>query len=246
MDDCQDLIKLIVEKVVAPAANAAKVKSEQGLRAAIQAEIPESDVYLLIDGDRTLCPQDTGSLFFDQIKTFGSEDPLKQIFKRYDEYTFQAFWEVAMLYDKAVPRTEYLRLSKMIGRDSVHMCQAWRSFLLAIPRTVHPILVSCSNREVWQAMLAKAASNGGGGDSDGISRASIIAGNNVSLHSYLVDGNAKAIVARELRKNNGGCRILSFGDSGTLSILSFPLIGRRSSHLTSSGFVYSSRRAYVS
>lgn len=210
-DDCQDLIRRILQSVVAPAASAAKFKSEEALRAAIQADIPKADVYLLIDGDRTLCAQDTGCLFFDQIKTKGPDDPLKQIFKRYDDYTFQAFWEVAMLYAGAIPPQEYLRLSEKIGRDSVHMYQAWKSFLLSLPRTVHPILVSCSNREVWKTMLTNTDS--------AVRRMSIIAGNNISMHSYLIDDSAKAIVARELRKHSAGCRIISFGDSGKFSIV---------------------------
>jgi adenylate kinase len=219
MDDCRNLTTCIVETVISPAAHAAKLKSEQALRAEIEAEIPKSDVYLLIDGDRTICPQDTGKIFFDQVKAIESEDPLKQIFQRYDDYTFQAFWEVAMLYNKSLPKDAYLRLSESIGKNSLHVHQAWENFLSELPSNVHPILVSCSNREVWRAMLSQPILTENDGCLNGFSRMSVIAGNNISLHPYLVNGHAKAILARALRERNGGCHILSFGDSGKLSLM---------------------------
>lgn len=60
-NDYQHLISLIVDKVVVPASNRARVNSEQALISSIKA-VPDADVYLLIDGDGTLCPQDTGEV----------------------------------------------------------------------------------------------------------------------------------------------------------------------------------------
>ncbi|CAB9526629.1 Inherit from ascNOG: Conserved hypothetical protein [Seminavis robusta] len=211
-DDChQGLINRIVEEVVTPAAAKVRIKSENALRAAIRADIPDADIYLLIDGDRTLCRQDTGMLFFD--KATPDKSPLRKIFERYDEYTFQAFWEAAMLYERVVSQSEYRQISDELGQDSVEVFDKWVDFLKRIPEGVQPVLVSCSNREVWRTVLDRATRDDDDQIANGLKRMCIIAGNHVSLHSYVVDDNAKAIVASELRKKSCGCRIVAFGDS---------------------------------
>lgn len=213
--DHQEILNLVLKKVEAHASLTASQKSEQALVASIHA-IPDADVYLLIDGDGTLCPQDTGTLFFEQVKSLDVFQPLKKIFKRYDSYKFQAFWEVAMLYSNALPEQEYIALCDEIGREHVQVHLAWKAFLEQLPSNVHPVLVSASIREVWQAMQARHVE----GNSDGLGRMSIIAGNNLLLHPYIVeDDNAKALVAKTLRKLHGGCRILCFGDSGEPSFI---------------------------
>lgn len=235
-NDHSKLISLIVERVVVPASKRAQVRSERELVEVIKKDIPAADVYLLIDGDGTLCSQDSGktyvvqihssffnidvssltysvtagTFFFDQLKSNGEPKPsLQQIFKRYNEYCFQAFWEVSMLYINAVVPERYSALCESIGKDHVKVFPAWKVFLDKIPKNVHPIIVSSSIREVWLSMQHNESEH------DGIQRLSIIAGNNMMLHPYLVDDNAKAIVAKTLRKLHGGCRIISFGDSGT-------------------------------
>ena len=174
--------------------------------------VPAADVYLLIDGDRTLVPQDTGTLFFDQVSTLKVPNPLKKIFKRYDNYTFQAFWEVAILYSNVLSLDEYNSLCKKIGSEQVHVYEAWNSFLDGLPSNVHPIIVSSSIREVWLAMQLLHIEKQG--QSSGLGRASVIAGNSLSLHSYIIDNHAKALVAKELRRLHCGCIIVGFGDSG--------------------------------
>lgn len=133
------------------------------------------------------------------------------IFKRYETYCFQAFWEVAMLYSNASTAEQYASLCHKIGRDA-QVYPGWLAFIEQLPINVHPIIVSCSIREVWFAMQRYQAEcrvlpNR-------IEHMSIIAGNNLSLHSYIVDDAAKSIVVRTLRALHRGCRVISFGDSG--------------------------------
>ena len=77
-NDYCDLISLIVYQIILPASRQVKMKSEQALVSSIKTSIPAADVYLLIDGDHTLCPQDTGTLFFDQVSTLNLSHPLKK------------------------------------------------------------------------------------------------------------------------------------------------------------------------
>lgn len=127
----QDLNELSVrldERVIQPLVKAAKKVSELALQCAVES-IPASAVYLLIDGDRTLCAEDTGKLFFDDLNGSDSVDPQKQIFKRFTAYTFQAFLEVAMLYERVLPDPDYQKLSKGIGRR-VNLYPKWILLLL--------------------------------------------------------------------------------------------------------------------
>lgn len=55
--DFRGLIRLVVEKAAVPACRSARLKSEHALVSSIKADVPAADVYLLIDGDGTLCPQ---------------------------------------------------------------------------------------------------------------------------------------------------------------------------------------------
>ena len=117
-----------------------------------------------------------------------------------------------MLYSTVLTSGQYISLCKKIGREQVCVYQAWIFFLDQIPSYVHPIIVSSSIIEVWLAMQSYHIECHG--QSSGLERMSVIAGNNLSLHPYLVDDTAKALVVKTLRKLHGGCRVIGFGDSG--------------------------------
>jgi adenylate kinase len=68
--DHHSLISMIVDMLVVPACAKAKEISEQELIASIKQDIPDADVYLLIDGDGTLCAQDTGEAMHSQYFNF--------------------------------------------------------------------------------------------------------------------------------------------------------------------------------
>ena len=84
----RDLVRLILDGVVHAYVEASRAASERALIAAASS-IPEADVYLLIDGDGTICPQDTGMLFYQHVGECVDSEPLKAIFQRYDSYKFQ-------------------------------------------------------------------------------------------------------------------------------------------------------------
>ena len=197
-----DVINNVIENFVIPNVSEAKQKSNDALYAAIKS-IPDADIFLLIDGDRTLCREDSGAIFIGHCSSLDS-DPLKQIFQRYSTYTFQSFLEVAMFYERIMHFEDYNKISKEIGQRHIKIYPQWVHMLSKLPENVHPVLVSSGNREIWQTALNLKDI-----------KISIIAGNHIGLHSYIVDNDAKSIVASELRARWAGCKILSFGDSGT-------------------------------
>jgi hypothetical protein len=128
------------------------------------------------------------------------------IFKRYDDYCFQTFLEVAMLYANALSTHEYQGLSLLIGRKEVVIYKQWLQLLTKLPPTAHAIILTSGNCEIWQAAL----------NTNELTSATLLVRNHIGLHSYLIDSEAKATVVRELRGLHGGCKIVSFCDSGKL------------------------------
>ncbi|KAL7581094.1 hypothetical protein ACA910_005897 [Epithemia clementina (nom. ined.)] len=207
-DDGNQLERYIAENIVSIKESEVMQESESDLRGAILT-LPEADVFLLIDGDRTLCPMDTGTIFFQQGSKSGGGggDLLKSIFQRYPNYEFRAFWEVAMLYETVLPSySEYETRAKLIGKAEVEIFKEWKSFLSSLPLNVHAIVVTSGIREVFQAALSSTFG-------ENHPHISLIAGNHLALHPYLVDSSAKAIVVRELKRLHKGCTIIAFGDS---------------------------------
>jgi len=218
------LVDRILKEFVEPEISQVKAESESHLRKAVRNLSPPANIYLLIDGDGTLCSQDTGREFFRYAKTQfrreaedggggSDDDPLKTIFKRYPQYTFQAFWEISMLYATALTVPQYRDVSRHIGTAVVRIHEQWRSFFSdlrqsSLKATVHCIIISCSNYDVWHAALSSLGFLDGG-------ILSIIAGNHVELHPFVVDDDAKQLVVNELRCYSPGCKVISFGDSGT-------------------------------
>jgi uracil phosphoribosyltransferase len=166
--------------------------------------IPDADVYLLIDGDRTFCPQDTGKLFVQQLNLLS--DPLKTIFGRYDDYCFEAFLSVSMWYNHVVQMPEYTRICNMIGTELVTPYSKWLRILKdSLPPTAHPVLVTSGSLEIWKAAITRNDLN---------TRMSLVAGNHIALSLHIIDVKAKGIVVEIMRSIHPGCHIWAFGDSG--------------------------------
>ena len=205
-----DLVDLIRGTVLPRVVTKARRQSEKALQEAVQ-RIPHAQVYLLIDGDRTLSPTDTGKLMVETVQVQsqnGSEhqtkeyDSAKSIFKRYNDYCFQPFLEVAMYFNIAVQHETYGKMAATIAsQTSVH--DEWLCFLRNLPSNTQPILVSSGVPEIWKRVVQL----------HGIDMP-VIAGCNVGLHPYIVDSNAKTAVAVMLRDRSARNVIFSFGDSG--------------------------------
>ena len=193
-----------------PSLAALSEASAHALQLAIAA-LPSAHHYLLIDGDRTLCAEDTTPRFFDQIRDSiaskshdeaASFRKLESTFKRHSEYRIEAFLEAAMLYGK-IAEAEYKSAAQCVG-GSVAIYPEWLSFLEALPSNTHAVVVTAGIREVWLAALAANRL---------LEQVSLIAGNRMGSHDYVVDVAAKGAVVSELRKRNGGVHIIAFGDS---------------------------------
>jgi adenylate kinase len=178
------------------------------LHRVVKETIPKADVFLLFDGDRTLCPQDTGELF---VKYVGiadaSRDPMKQIFQRHNDYCFEAFLEVAIWIERVLSPDDFSRACKTIAEISVAIHPGLIDFLKNLPPNVRPVLVSSGVIEVWRCVLEK---NGLADKMD------IIASSHIGMDSsaYIVDVNAKGHVVTWLKEDYPNSAVWAFGDSG--------------------------------
>jgi len=137
-------------------------------------------------------------LLIDGDRTLWAEDTGKLFFGN----TFEAFWTSSMLF---ASHADYMKKCRLLA-DRLELYDAWVNLLKGLPKSVHPILVSSGVREIWVDALKKATLP--------LNKMSIIAGNHLGIHPYIVDHESKATVAKQLRKLHPGCHIFAFGDSG--------------------------------
>lgn len=127
----------------------------QNLQQAVR-QIPPAVVYLLLDGDRTLSPVDSGKIFASKVLEHANSlltadaagNPLKQIFQRQSEYTWKAFAQVALLYKRILPTSDYEEICQQIGAQDVHLFRDWINFLSNLPSNVHPIVITSGSTNI--------------------------------------------------------------------------------------------------
>lgn len=132
---------------------------------------------LLLDGDKTLSAQDTGSLFWEKRSkmlpyTLGA-NPLEKAF-RYG-YSYKAFRQAALLYEEACNDEEYDILCDAVASE-VKLYPEFVCLLHFIARQqkVKAIIVTSGLRDVWEKVLKRESLSddveviGGGRFSDGL------------------------------------------------------------------------------
>jgi len=212
-----------IEDFLASSFTRSQERSLAALRESIW-RIPEADVFLLMDGDRTLCPQDTGKIFVERIRNIQNgaqlicgdgdaeaRDPLKKIFQRYPEYCFDAFLACGIWYNRILDTSQFREVCRQIAELDIAVFPQMLDFLKnKLPSTVHPILVSSGTAEIWRNILAQVGLS---------SKMSIIAGNHIGLEPYIIDGCAKGEVVKRLKEIYPGCHVWAFGDSAVDSVM---------------------------
>ncbi|KAK3303901.1 uracil phosphoribosyltransferase-domain-containing protein [Chaetomium strumarium] len=165
---------------------------------------------LVLDGDRTLAPVDTGPLFW-KLAAKGTapveEDDisLKTLFSSPLGYTYTAFRQATFLYEEHVPREDNFN----------RMCDEAASFVRLYPEMVtllkhaekHSqhvavVVVTCGLRRVWESALARA------GLSDTVQ---VIGGGRLS-DGFVVTAEVKAALVVRLREEYASY-VWVFGDS---------------------------------
>ena len=130
---------------------------------------------LVLDGDKTLTADDTGSLFWKNIRRSREEEcPLKKLFSGPLGYSYTAFRQATLLYEEAVGHQQFNNLCLNVAL-AVTMYPEFVSLLRLVSEKEHvgAVVVTCGPRRIWNKILEKEGLSqkvkviGGGRLSDG-------------------------------------------------------------------------------
>ncbi|KAK4499075.1 hypothetical protein PRZ48_009587 [Zasmidium cellare] len=159
------------------------------------------DTVLLIDGDKTLAPQDTGAMFWAAAGDGPDKKRLADIFDEHG-YTFKGFWEAAYEYDTAGSDGDFDGLCEQVATcvKMQHDFKILLSFIAGGSKSVKAIVVTSGLQLIWEFVLVKL----------GLSRVVKVIGGD-RKRNLVVTPKIKAMIAKILQEN--GLYVLAFGDS---------------------------------
>lgn len=153
-----------------------------------------SGVALVLDGDRTLGPSDTGRLVGALL---GVNDEIRRLFEN-EGYTESSFRRHAAIWSQ-VPLADYLAAVAAVAAG-VDLYDAWKH-LLARHSDVCVRVVTAGVPQVWRAALARC----------GLDHVEVIGGLHLGVDSYIVTPACKAAIVEDLKAS--GMWVMAAGDS---------------------------------
>ncbi|KAI9780695.1 MAG: hypothetical protein M1816_002773 [Peltula sp. TS41687] len=181
--------------------------AESRLEEVLAARQGQLEVVLVIDADRTLAAEDTGTLFWKRVsnsrQSMDEECPLKTLFSSPLGYSYTAFRQAALLYEEAANDQEYDALCQDVS-SAVAMHPEFVSLLQLVAEQEHvgAVVVTCGLRRVWEKVLKR----------EGLSNmVKVIGGGRIS-DGYVVTGTVKAALVARLRDTHK-MYVWAFGDS---------------------------------
>lgn len=162
---------------------------------------------LVLDADKTLAPQDTGNMFWEN-QLLSSSDPepkpfddaLKAIFGSPMGYSYTAFRQAMLLYEDACDGKQYEAICDKIA-SMVVMCPEFVSLLqmVAEHKDVDAMVITCGPRRVWEKVL----------QNEGLS-AQVIGGGRIS-DGFVVTAEVKAALVERMQTRHQK-KVWAFGD----------------------------------
>ncbi|TPX18978.1 uncharacterized protein E0L32_011371 [Thyridium curvatum] len=163
---------------------------------------------LVIDGDKTLAPFDTGSLFWKAYAEARSKVvgpcPLKELFSGPLGYSDTAFFQAMLLYEEAAGDDAFFEGLCDTVASSVQMYDDFVSLLRSVESKEHilSIVVTCGLRRVWEKILRK----------QGLSSTICVLGGGRAKDKFIITPAAKASLVTHLRQEMK-VHVWAFGDS---------------------------------
>ncbi|KAF2832348.1 hypothetical protein CC86DRAFT_340779 [Ophiobolus disseminans] len=154
---------------------------------------------LLLDGDKTLAPCDTGSMFWKVLKANETNpDPLKELFTG-QGYSYASFRQATLLYEE---KASIFDVVCDDVADEVEMYPEMIALLDRVAKETHTraVVVTCGLRRVWESVLKR----------NNLSHVSVIGGGRLA-DGYVVTGEVKGHIVDKLHDKK--LRVLAFGDS---------------------------------
>ncbi|KAF8848881.1 hypothetical protein BDZ45DRAFT_605209 [Acephala macrosclerotiorum] len=160
---------------------------------------------LVMDADRTLAPQDTGTLFWQKVPDSAKDDadPLKTLFKSPLLYSYTAFRQAVLLYEETVDDEKFEALCQDVA-SSVAVYPEFVSLLQLVAEQEHVgvVVVTCGLRRVWEKVLER----------EGLSKKVVVIGGGRIADGFVVTAAVKAALVARLQ-NAHQIYVWAFGDS---------------------------------
>ncbi len=152
--------------------------------------------YVVIDGDRTLIPNDSTKYFFEYLNL--NYNDIKNIFKEYG-YSFNAFYNVASYYSK-IERNKY-NLACQENSSRVNIYPEFLSFIDTIKDKAQIVLITSGIARSWQNVI----------NNHSLGFIQLIGGNYLPDDNFVIDKQAKGIVINAIK--NANKNVFAFGDT---------------------------------
>lgn len=154
------------------------------------------NTYILFDADGTLIPFDSSLLITKYINN-STPQIIKQIFKKYDNYCFEAFFDVATHYSKT-NKLEIWENAMFKASTEIELNQEFIQLLEN--NSVGKIILSAGFSNLWKYVVNKYK----------FSNIHVIAGNSL-YDKYIISDKNKGDIVDFLKSNQR--KVFSFGDS---------------------------------
>jgi len=165
------------------------------------------ETVLVMDADRTLATEDTGTLFWKRVsnsqRSRDEECPLKTLFSSPLGYSYTAFRQAALLYEETADDQEFDTLCEDVA-SAVTMYPEFVSLLQLVAEQKHvgAVVITCGLRRVWDKVLEK----------EGLSKTVKVIGGGRIADGFIVTAAVKAALVARLRDVHH-MYVWAFGDS---------------------------------
>ena len=165
------------------------------------------ETVLLFDSDKTLTPQDSGHMFWEQVhiqnqKSTGGST-LKELFDSPLRYSYTAFRQATLLYEEALDEATFEAQCRRVA-SFITMYSEFVNLLRVAARKPHVriIVITCGLRQVWEEVFKR----------EGLSDSVEVIGGGQIRNGYVVTAGVKGLLARRLQKVHNAY-VWAFGDS---------------------------------
>ena len=162
---------------------------------------------LVMDADRTLAPEDTGSMFWEKVSNSQTLEyeasALKALFSSRLKYTYTAFRQATLLYEEAVDGQDFDVLCQEVA-SAVTMHPEFVSLLQMVAEEEHigAVVVTSGLRRAWLKVLER----------EGLSKKVEVIGGGRIEDGFVVSGAVKRALVAHLQEVHN-LHVWAFGDS---------------------------------
>ncbi|PGG99610.1 hypothetical protein AJ79_08470 [Helicocarpus griseus UAMH5409] len=172
----------------------------------ILASSGQVETMVVMDADKTLAPQDAGSLFWEILNRPGKlrdKDPLKTLFSSPLGYSYTAFRQATLLYEECTDVKEFDTVCDTVAAEVV-LYSEFVSLLELIAEQGHvgAVIITCGLRQVWEKVLERY----------GLSKMVKVMGGGRKEDGFVITPAVKAGLVAQLGGKHG-MYVWAFGDS---------------------------------